>query len=226
MSWTGFPDKTLWDWLDLLIVPLALGVGGFLLKRALQQGQERRAEDRRRQQDLDEYFERMGELILTHRLAEPESGEAVRHLARARTLSALRNFDGRQKAQAVLFLLGARLIQGGFHRPGHHARGVISMHGADLDEIELAGAGLHGIDLSGAILRRANLRGAVLDGANLSHAKLADADMTGLDVEWIDLTYADLTGADLRGSRLAGAYLAGAKPEVAELRGAHIARLD
>jgi hypothetical protein len=28
-SWTGFSGKTLWDWLQLLIIPVMLAVGGF-----------------------------------------------------------------------------------------------------------------------------------------------------------------------------------------------------
>ena len=28
-AWSGFSDKTLWDWLQLLIVPLVLVIGGF-----------------------------------------------------------------------------------------------------------------------------------------------------------------------------------------------------
>ena len=29
-KWTGFKGKTLWDWLQLLIIPLVLAVGGFV----------------------------------------------------------------------------------------------------------------------------------------------------------------------------------------------------
>src|SRR5215218_202508 len=29
-SWTGFAKQTLWDWLDLLIVPIVLALGGYL----------------------------------------------------------------------------------------------------------------------------------------------------------------------------------------------------
>jgi hypothetical protein len=28
LGWTGFADRTVWDWLDLLIVPAVLGLGG------------------------------------------------------------------------------------------------------------------------------------------------------------------------------------------------------
>ncbi|MDQ5828170.1 MAG: hypothetical protein M3441_29030 [Chloroflexota bacterium] len=32
--WTGLPKQTLWDWLDLLIVPAVLAVGGYLFTRS------------------------------------------------------------------------------------------------------------------------------------------------------------------------------------------------
>jgi hypothetical protein len=39
-KWTGLPKQTLWDWLDLLIVPFVLAVGGYLFTRS----ESRRAE--------------------------------------------------------------------------------------------------------------------------------------------------------------------------------------
>ncbi len=39
-KWTGLPKQTLWDWLDLLIVPAVLAVGRYLFTRS-----ENRAQD-------------------------------------------------------------------------------------------------------------------------------------------------------------------------------------
>src|SRR5215210_5632192 len=33
-KWTGLPKRTLWDWLDLLIVPVVLAIGGYLFTRS------------------------------------------------------------------------------------------------------------------------------------------------------------------------------------------------
>ncbi len=47
-DWTGFGDKTAWDWMQLLIVPLVLAVGAFSFNEAQTTRQleteERRAE--------------------------------------------------------------------------------------------------------------------------------------------------------------------------------------
>ena len=52
--WTGFgqskvngeiqPYKTLWDWLDLLIVPVVLAIGGYLFNSSQNQATRRAAE--------------------------------------------------------------------------------------------------------------------------------------------------------------------------------------
>lgn len=47
-DWTGFGDKTAWDWMQLLIVPVVLAVGALLFNLSLNARQldteERRAE--------------------------------------------------------------------------------------------------------------------------------------------------------------------------------------
>ncbi len=224
-SWTGFHGKTLWDWLDLLVIPAVLGAGVFLLNRAERRAQERRSADDRRQQALQEYLDWIDDLILNDGLSQSKRGDKVQLRATGRTHSVLSSLDGRRKAKVVLFLLAKGLLRATFRTPkpvGNqepHGRGVIDMAGADLSEVELAGANLSSVDLGGAILRGADLGGALLDTAILSDAKLVAARMTGLDVEWIDLTDADLTGADLTGSRFAGAFF-----ERATLTGAILRR--
>src|SRR5215208_1186520 len=49
---TGFEGASLWDWLDLLIVPVVLGIGGIWLQRA-QRKRELAQEDRQRQRELE-----------------------------------------------------------------------------------------------------------------------------------------------------------------------------
>jgi hypothetical protein len=47
-GWVGVADKTLWDWLDLLIVPTVLAIGGYLFTQAERQATEAAAERRGR----------------------------------------------------------------------------------------------------------------------------------------------------------------------------------
>src|SRR5438045_1609856 len=45
-NWTGFPTKTLWDWLQLLFVPIILAIGGFWLNQLQKSREERTTEQR------------------------------------------------------------------------------------------------------------------------------------------------------------------------------------
>ena len=46
-EWTGFRDKTLWDWMQLLVIPLALAAVAFGFD-SLQRDRDQRREDRTR----------------------------------------------------------------------------------------------------------------------------------------------------------------------------------
>lgn len=69
--------------------------------------------------------------------------------------------------------------------------------GANLTNVNLAGA-----DLSRAVLQDANLLFADLSGANLSNATLARTNMRGVDLTGANLFGANLLDADLQGAIL------------------------
>ena len=192
-KWTGlvtdanYPKRTLWDWLDLLIVPAVLAVGGYLLterQRALdreistqQTETDRELADERRQDDtLQAYLDQIGQLLLDkHRpLRQSKEGDEVQTLAQARTGTVLVRLDGLRKAQVVQFLYESDLIAA--ERP------VLELSGADLTDVDLSwailsGANLTEANLNAAILRRADLSGAILGGAIVSGAILDNANL-------------------------------------------------
>src|SRR5436305_4429763 len=45
-GWTGFRGKTLWDWMQLLVIPIMLAVGGFWLNQIQKSRDERSTEQR------------------------------------------------------------------------------------------------------------------------------------------------------------------------------------
>src|SRR5690242_5174356 len=95
-EWTGFGPpfldaqghelphaKTLWDWLQLLLVPLVLAVGGYLLTRSENRYalklQERREEEGRKLEEqrvqeaaLQAYLDQMTQLLLHEKLRTSE----------------------------------------------------------------------------------------------------------------------------------------------------------
>jgi hypothetical protein len=89
----GLRGKTFWDWLQLLIVPLALvGIGFWLTTQQDAQQQlieEQRADDAALQANLDQ----MNNLLLEYNLRSSKENSEVRTLARARTLTVLGRLD-------------------------------------------------------------------------------------------------------------------------------------
>ena len=71
----GLRGKTLWDWLQLLIIPAVLAVGGYIFNYTIsrnernaadQRNQTEReiAQDNQREAALQEYIDKMSELLL------------------------------------------------------------------------------------------------------------------------------------------------------------------
>src|SRR5262245_46064880 len=98
---TGFEKKTLWDWMQLLIIPLVLGIGAFFLNRSERQNEREIERDRQQEAALQGYIDRLSELLLKEALLSSEQNEEVRNVARIRTLAVLRGLDSKRKALVV-----------------------------------------------------------------------------------------------------------------------------
>jgi uncharacterized protein YjbI with pentapeptide repeats len=241
------PAKTLWDWLQLLIVPVIL-VGVSLWWSSSQNSRDKsRAEQVRQDTALSDYIQRMSGLMLHEKLLtakppNPLSGQpALAVIARTVTLTSLRLLDGERRGKVVLFLREASLIINQDSGPRVWLKDAdlsgadltfADLRGADLSGADLTFADLRGADLSGAALRGADLTDADLRGADLPRANLfqaalrgaflRDADLTGATLTGAYLTFADLRGADLPDANLSGAFVTGADLEDADLRGADL----
>jgi uncharacterized protein YjbI with pentapeptide repeats len=208
------PSKTLWDWLQLLIVPAIL-IGVTFLWSASQTRSDSRREDRRiaadrvaaeqvrRDTTLSDYFQRMSDLMLNKRLLSSKPRDAVRSVARTVTLTTLRRLDGGRKGEVVRFLEEARLIDGSgsLVRLAGANLTFAFLTDADLTDANLTRAYLTRGDLTRGDLTRAKLTGADLRGANLRGANLTRAFLTDADLTSAFLTDAFLTGADLKGAK-------------------------
>jgi uncharacterized protein YjbI with pentapeptide repeats len=204
--------KTLWDWMDLLLVPLVLAVGAAFFawltnKRQRETAEQRLREQRRIEHDrvraaaLQTYLDCMTELLQAGlRTSEPD--DETRHIARVQTLATLRQLDGERKGWLLRFLYESNLI-------GKHP--VLVLRGADLDGADLRGADLSGANLGGASLAQAHLQGTNLSWAMLHGARLAGAVLHGAHLVLADLREADLRGAKLQGANLSWAKLRGAR---------------
>jgi uncharacterized protein YjbI with pentapeptide repeats len=217
--WTGFRGMTLRNWLELLVVPLALVVIGFLFS-VQQDARQQRIEDQRAQeaqkienqraeaerelaeqraQDeaLQAYLDQMSQLMLERKLLEAEEGDPVHTLAQARTSTTILRLDAEHNESVTRFL-----INSGLGVSGEASARLLSE--IALSHAKLSGAHLPNADLGDADLSGADLSNALLDNAKLS-ADLPNADLSSADLFRADLSYADLSGANLSRADLSDA---------------------
>jgi uncharacterized protein YjbI with pentapeptide repeats len=228
--WTGFADKTLWNVLELLVLPLSLIIGAWYLNGRLSQQQQvlqTQADEQQRvaqltiaesQQDtLDRYIEEIISEIETG-LLDTEPNAQRRNIARARTLLTLRSLDEDRKMLLLQFIYEAGLI--------NNSDTVISLQQANLSNLDLDRAFLSQINLQETVLSNIGLAGAKLQGANFSVAELSQAALGNAFLFEANLNRADLSRADLNQAILVRANLSGADLNNANLQGAFLVRAN
>jgi len=235
--WTGFHEKSLLDYIQIIVLPFVLIAGGQLVSQAVNASARAQALEDAQEQRLQEYLNQMASLALDRALLDtevlPAGGVIIREVARAQTLTALAGMDGPRKRFVVTFLYELGLVNG--NEP------LILMNTSDLSEADLVGAELFAVNLSGARLADAALDGArltsaMMNRAELNHASLRRALLVDTRLNQADLRLADLTGidasnasmfaADLRGADLTDANLARANLRSVDLRGASLSGAD
>jgi len=225
-SWTGFRGKTVWDWMQLFIVPLALVLVtiAFTWQQDIRQQEiqrqtaareqelenqraevDREIEDQRAQQAvMQSYLDQMGVLLLDRNLRAADEDSNVRNVARARTLTTLAALDPYRKQKVLRFLDETKLIQAS----SPDGKPVISLGYAELDGVRLGHVGslgafdLQGIVLINSSLSNANLLNADIREADLREADFSGADLTNANLHGANLVATDLTDADLTGTDL------------------------
>lgn len=96
---TGFETKTLWDWMELMIIPLFLAGGAFYLNRSEKEIERKAAEnraklereiatDRQQEMALQAYLDRMEVLLMKNNL-QTTTNKDILTVARTRTLAVL-----------------------------------------------------------------------------------------------------------------------------------------
>jgi uncharacterized protein YjbI with pentapeptide repeats len=206
---------TVRDWLQLLIVPLALVLIGFLFTMQ-QDARQQRTEDQRAQAErrlaeqsaqdeaLQAYLDQLSSLLLEKDLRNSDEGSEVRTLARARTATVIQRLDAEGNRNVIRFLNEAGLTK-------HRRSSIRLLAGVDLQGAQLGGADLVSTDLSFTNLSDADLSDANLLDAKLRGTDLSDADLSDADLKYAYLIEADLSNANLNGADLTEANLSNAR---------------
>jgi uncharacterized protein YjbI with pentapeptide repeats len=186
---SGFEDKTTWDRLELVGIPVVLALGAFYLERSERKNERELAKDRQEDASLQTYFDRMSELLLKENLQTTKK-KSVRNVARTRTLSVLRGLDANRKKDLLLFLYEAKLI--------NNKDAIIKLSGADFNCASLQDVILQEVCLDDVNMRGANLKYAYLDHASMKGAKLQGAQLHSAYLIGVELYRAELQDADLK----------------------------
>jgi len=234
----GIQGKTLWDLMDLLLVPGLLLVVTFMFNDQAQRREETFNIERKKQEVVQNYLSKMTDLILSGKLIDQQepineqTNKAPIIAAKALTQSALRDLkgDGNRKGQVLSFLYDAQLITYPPPVPDKKPKSIIDMDGVELDEMESyrsfgkADPQKDGSQLaqSPINLGGANLTRSYLIGSDLNHAYLEGARLLYANLERTDLKNAVLKRANLKGANLAGANLAEADLSYADLTEANL----
>lgn len=215
----GFTGKTLWDWLQLLgvlAVPVVVGFGAVWFTTRQSSVAEAENKDNQREIALQNYIDKMSELILEKKLLDSAEEDKVRKIARVRTITVLAQLNARRIGYVFAFLREAGLMS---TTPNSC---VVSLKDANLRAVKWGQAELTSAILSGAILSDADLSGAFLSQADLSRVRLRDANLSGAHLSQINLSGAILIRADLSGANLSGASLSEANLSQADLHEADL----
>ena len=243
----GFNDKTVWDVLYLLVVPLALAGVAAYLNKVQKDSEDRTAKSRQAEE----------ENLAKHRRAEAHTLAEQRRkdnevLGRARDNQiALQSFLDRI-TELLIDPNGEAIVRGMPKITLIRARTLAILPSLDgerrglllrfLYEAELIYRDRHILEPTGADFREADLfratlpeiylRGATLEGAKLIETVLTRADLQSvmlraarLDGAWLnnaDLSFTQLPAAFLIGTHLNDAVLRGANLEAAHLEGADL----
>jgi len=234
VHWTGFRDKTLWEILTTVLLPLSLIGATALFNRATEQDSldrafsQKRVEldklaDSERQKIMIEYFNDLMTLVKAenpwtcqdaiNQCKTWNKGGTAYSIAQAKTLVALQVLDPRRQRLMIQFLQssGLNTLNGnsGLLSGGSIARA--NLRGADLEGLNLNHVDLQYSSLQGANLVRASLMKANLKGSNLSDAKLDRSNLIDANLQEALLFRANLVCARLYNADFTGAMLSGAK---------------
>lgn len=211
-KWSGFQKKTLWDWLQLLIIPLMLAVGAFYLNSA---SESSRVQEQIKQEILTDYFSKMQDLIVETKKVKETSGYKESHpkdqevrllpefkpTAQALTLSVLEQLDGKRKGKVITYLAESQLITVDNNKPSTEPE--VKLYGINLDDIELGNKGqrnsLNEDEMT--IIDKIKIKNANMKRANLSGLQLLYSELNGSNLENATLENVNFTGSIMIGSR-------------------------
>jgi uncharacterized protein YjbI with pentapeptide repeats len=204
------PGKTLWNWMELLIVPFSLSLTVIAFNYFLKKSDQKRIEDQKNEQALQEYLKEMSKLLLEHNLYEANRSDDVRFVAMALTNNVLTRLDGKRKGEIIQFLYVAGLIKCNIDSnwrvidDDKYPRPLVALDKVDLSEIILprgiwSGAKMPGLYMVEADFSSASLADTFLVKSNFSSSWFSGADLNGANFSGSDISSSIFLKCNLEG---------------------------
>lgn len=211
---SSITEKTLWDWLELLIIPLIFSLGGYLVSVAAEQVQEASVEEQYQQRLFRGYVEQISDLLLDKGLSTAGEFSEVKVVAQSITESTLRDLDAQRRNAVMLFLRSTGLAT---PLPGSASQsGILSW--SNLSNIDFSDTTMNAIDLHYARLENANLSntylggGSNLNNVNFDNTILDKTDFRDASLQEAIFAYTNLeTATNLTEQQLQTAFICNTK---------------
>lgn len=224
-NWSGLQGKNVWDWLELIIVPLVLAGGGLLLQR-IEDRRTAREEAHEKQQARDNlmdsifqsYLDDMSDLMINHQL-QTNLDIVTAHRDKEQTISSTDNELEKpsDESLAATTVEAAKLAEATAVVTVARARTVTVLKSLDVTRRNLLsnflretalvtgkrGTLLTHVDLSEMDLSKTdfynfNFTGSLFYRTNLSDANLLKTNLMNAYLHRANLRYAGFSGTNLR----------------------------
>ncbi len=210
---SGPRGKTLWDWMNLLVVPVLIALTAWSFKEIEKRNTQSSERERAQNETLDSFIKIMTELIINNKLISQTPSPESKIIARTRIMLALSNLDRMKKGQVLQFLFESSLI---------NQEPKINLNGGDIKNAVLDGIVLSSSEIKGAYFNKASIKNSNLSNANFTSCNFSEANFSNSLMENTDLSYSNLTSAKLRNINLDSINFEGAVLTKADLRGSSI----
>lgn len=231
--------KTLWDWLQLLLVPVVLAIVAFSFNAGQASMNQQLEQQSMQEQVVDTYLDQMSNLLLQYHLHDSQLGDPIRAIAQAITLTALDRLDSEHKNIIILFLYRADLLKYHYYKHGEkecidsslhnkfsNEQPIITLSQGNIEGVTINNLKLSCIDLHNMNLEGSNFSTSLLDRADLGLSLAMNADFSHASMKAANLYYLDLSDANLQGALLQYANMKGICLSHARLDGADLQHAD
>lgn len=176
--WTGFQNKTLWDWIDLLIVPLVLAIASWTLGRFEKNIESNISADRFRETTIQSYLSQMNLILSEQRDNLEKPNSPINQVANLNTENIFQflSSDIPKKKVVLLYLYKAGLLQ---VTDVKQLNSILHIENLDFAGINLERISLNQSCLQNCYFKNANLRFSNLSECNFDESKFSKASLTG-----------------------------------------------